>query len=223
MPKWTRVFDQRFGGDDADARLDAAAFHRNVEPILAVLETELAGVEGDIVEIGSGTGQHVVAFAETFPRITWWPTDYEADHVTSIEAWRRHAGLGNIMPAVQLDAAGPWRFPGSVQPPLSNLAAIVSLNVIHISPWPVGEGILRGAGAHLRTGGKLVFYGPFKRDGAHTAESNARFDQSLRGRDPSWGVRDMADVERAAVANGLHLERIHQMPANNFILIFVKD
>ena len=141
----------------------------------------------------------------------------------SVEAWRRHAGLGNVMPPSVLDAAAEtWVYDADEKPPLGDLNAIICLNVFHIAPWAVGEGILRGAGSYLRPGGMLVVYGPFKRDGKHTAESNERFDLSLRSQDPTWGVRDTADLAATAAQHGLRLDEIFDMPANNFILKFIK-
>ncbi|WP_245408172.1 DUF938 domain-containing protein [Rhodobium orientis] len=222
MPEWTRRFDQRAGEHAHDSRLDAAAFHRNRDPILAIARKVLTlGEPGHALEIASGTGQHAVAFAETFPDLVWWPTDAEPAHVESIEAWRRHAGLPNIMPARVLDAsARDWTFEGDDQPPLGNLSAILAINITHIAPFAVTLGILSAAGRYLKPGGALLFYGPFTRGGAHTADSNQRFDASLKAQDPSWGVRDIAEIEAPAARDGLFLAAIHEMPANNFILEF---
>jgi SAM-dependent methyltransferase len=204
-----------------DGRLDAAAFHRNHEPIWSVLAPHLASAKGDALEAGSGTGQHVVEFARKSPQLTWWPSDYDPQHLQSIEAWRAHAALPNIKPARFIDLSAPdWGLSADDSKTLTNLAAIFCANVIHIAPWPVAEGLLTHAASRLRQDGKLFLYGPFKRDGAHTAPSNEAFDQSLKSRDPSWGVRDIAEVESLARANGLSLRDIVPMPANNMVLIF---
>ena len=214
-----------FGKDgrpvEADGRLDAAAFHRNHEPIWAVLEKFLARKSGNVVEAGSGTGQHVVHFATRTPDITWWPSDLNERHLKSIEAWRTHAGLPNIRPPLQIDLTDPAWCPemhdGSGP---TELLAVFCANVIHIAPWRVAEGLFAGAARYLRSDGRLFLYGPFKRDGRHTALSNAVFDTSLREQDPDWGVRDIADLEKLAKAVGLALVEATDMPANNLMLAF---
>ncbi|GIQ77522.1 DUF938 domain-containing protein [Bradyrhizobium sp. RD5-C2] len=220
-------FVVEFGKDgspvEADGRLDAAAFHRNHQPIWAVLKDYLAGQSGDVLEAGSGTGQHVVYFAGRTPDITWWPSDLHAAHLRSIEAWRAHAALRNIQPPQPIDLSDPvW----SPTPPdgkgLDKLLAIFCANVIHIAPWRVAEGLFAGAARHLRADGRLFLYGPFKRGGKHTALSNAVFDTSLRDRDAEWGVRDIADLETLAESVGLKLDGTFEMPANNMILTFVR-
>ena len=216
-----------FGKDgrpvEADGRLDAAAFHRNHGPIWAVLQQFLAGKSGDVLEAGSGTGQHVVHFACNTPDITWWPSDFNDAHLTSIAAWRANAGLANIKPAMRIDLSDPAWCPqmqdGSGP---GELLAVFCANVIHIAPWRVAEGLFAGAARYLRRDGRLFLYGPFKRDGKHTALSNAIFDTSLRDRDPEWGVRDIADVEKLAESVGLGLVDTVQMPANNLILTFAR-
>ena len=218
-------FVVQFGKDgrpvEPDGRLDAAAFHRNHEPIWAVLEKFLAGKSGDAVELGSGTGQHVVHFATHAPGIMWWPSDLNESHLKSIEAWRAHAALPNIRPPLRIDLADPAWCPemhdGSGP---AHLLAVFCANVIHIAPWRVAEGLIAGAGRYLHRDGRLFLYGPFKRDGKHTAMSNAVFDTSLRQQNAEWGVRDMADVEKLAAGAGLALIETVPMPANNMILVF---
>jgi len=201
-------------------KLDAPAFHRNVRPILETLRPLFEAASGNVLEIGCGSGQHAVAFAAAFPHLTFWPTDPDARHRESADAWRIEAGLANLKPATDLDATAPdWRL-GTAHRPPETLAVIHAFNVIHIAPWRVAEGLLAGAGRHLDPGGCLVLYGPFMRNGRHTAESNAQFDQSLRARDPAWGVRDLEDVVALAEASGLVSEAIHEMPANNLTVVF---
>jgi SAM-dependent methyltransferase len=216
-----------FGKDgspvEPDGRLDAAAFHRNHQPIWAVLQKVLEGRSGDVLEAGSGTGQHVVHFARHAPDITWWPSDLNAQHLRSIEAWRAHAQLANIRPSRRVDLSDPaWceaiRDDGGPQ----DLLALFCANVIHIAPWRVAEGLFAGAGRALRSDGRLLLYGPFKRDGKHTAVSNAVFDAKLRDGNPEWGVRDIADVEKLAAGAGLALHEVVEMPANNQILVFAR-
>jgi SAM-dependent methyltransferase len=218
-------FVVEFGRDgqpvEADGRLDAAAFHRNHEAIWAVLQPFLAGRTGDVVEAGSGTGQHVVHFARHTPDIVWWPSDLNEKHLRSIEAWRAHSGLSNIRPPLRIDLSdAAWCDAMHDHSGPQNLLAVFCANVIHIAPWRVAEGLFAGAGRYLRADGRLFLYGPFKRGGKHTAVSNAVFDTSLRERDPEWGVRDVEALERLAADAGLALVATAEMPANNLILAF---
>jgi SAM-dependent methyltransferase len=221
-------FVVEFGKDgrrvEPDGRLDAAAFHRNHQAIWTVLQKFLAGKSGDVIEAGSGTGQHVVHFAGHTPDIVGGPSDYTAQHLKSINAWLMHAGLPNIRPPLPIDLSDPAWCPalqdGSGPGPL---LAVFCANVIHIAPWRVAEGLFEGAGRYLRADGRLFLYGPFKRDGKHTALSNAVFDTSLRERDAEWGVRDIADVEKLAAGVGLMLVETVPMPANNLILAFERS
>jgi Protein of unknown function (DUF938) len=212
-----------FGKDgrpvEPDGRLDAPAFHRNCQPIWTVLQRFLAGRPGDVLEAGSGTGQHVVHFARQTPDITWWPSDFNEQHLKSINAWRAHAQLANVRPPQRIDLSDPawWR---DVQDGPENLLALFCANVIHIAPWRVAEGLFAGAGDALRADARLFLYGPFKRRGKHTALSNAVFDTSLRESNPEWGVRDILDLERLASSAGLALQEAVDMPANNLILVF---
>jgi hypothetical protein len=207
-----------------DGRLDAPAFHRNHRAIWAVLQPFLAGKSGDVIEAGSGTGQHVVDFAGRSPEITWWPSDLNEQHLKSISAWRAHAGLSNIRPALRIDLSDsawcPQMHDGSGP---GELLAVFCANVIHIAPWRVAEGLFAGAGRYLRVDGRLFLYGPFKRDGRHTAVSNAVFDSSLRDRNSEWGVRDIADLEGLAENAGLALVDVAEMPANNLTLVFERS
>ncbi len=206
-----------------DGRLDAPAFHRNHQAIRSVLQPFLAGKSGDVVEAGSGTGQHVVDLARHLPDITWWPSDLNEQHLKSILAWRAHAGLANIRPPLRIDLSDPeWCRQMHDGSGPGELLAVFCANVIHIAPWRVAEGLFAGAARYLRSDGRLFLYGPFKRDGKHTALSNAVFDTSLREQDPKWGVRDIADVEKLATGVGLTLIETVEMPANNLILLFAR-
>lgn len=220
MTDYVVEFGKDGGRVEPDGRLDAAAFHRNHQAIRAVLQRYLAGQSGDVLEAGSGTGQHVVDFARHFPGIVWWPSDLNEQHLKSIAAWRAHAALANIRPPLRIDLSDPAWCPelqaGSVPP----LLAVFCANVIHIAPWRVAEGLFAGAARYLRADGRLFLYGPFKRDGKHTALSNAVFDTSLRHRDAEWGVRDIVDLEALAARTGLRLVEIAEMPANNMVLVF---
>jgi SAM-dependent methyltransferase len=214
-----------FGKDgspvEADGRLDAEAFHRNHQPIWAVLQRYLDGKSGDVLEAGSGTGQHAVHFAAHSPGIVWWPSDLNERHLQSIAAWRAFSGLPNIKPPLKLDLADPdWSEATRTGGGPPSLLAIFCANVIHIAPWRVAEGLFAGAGRVLQEGGYLFLYGPFKRNGKHTALSNAVFDASLRENNPDWGVRDIADLEKLASSCGLALCEVVEMPANNLVVVF---
>jgi Protein of unknown function (DUF938) len=217
-----------FGKDgrpvEPDGRLDAPAFHRNHQAIRTVLQPFLAGKAGDVVEAGSGTGQHVVDFARHMPEITWWPSDLNEQHLRSIAAWRGHAGLANIRAPLRIDLADPAWCPEmhDGRGP-AKLLVVFCANVIHIAPWRVAEGLFAGTGRYLGADGRLFLYGPFKRAGKHTAISNAVFDTSLRDTNPEWGVRDIEDLERLADSVGLALIEIAEMPANNLTLVFERS
>jgi hypothetical protein len=210
-------------GIEADGRLDAPAFHRNHQPIWAVLEKHLAGKSGDVLEAGSGTGQHIVYFASRRSDIIWWPSDIHAAHLRSIEAWRIHASLANVRASLSIDLSDPaWCAEMQDGRGPKVLRAVFSANVIHIAPWSVTEGLFAGSSRYLAAAGLLLLYGPFKRDGKHTALSNAVLDTSLRESNPDWGVRDIADLETLAAGNGLVLREVVEMPANNLILVFAR-
>ena len=214
-----------FGKDgrhvESDGRLDAAAFHRNHAAIWAVLEKFLCGKTGDVVEAGSGTGQHAVCFARHTPAITWWPSDLNDNHLRSIAAWIAHQNLTNVRPPLRIDLSNPeWCAEMSDGRGPGKLLAVFCANVVHIAPWRVAEGLIAGAARYLQADGRLFLYGPFKRDGKHTALSNAVFDTSLRENNPEWGVRDVQEMTVLAQRNGLTLTEIVDMPANNLILAF---
>jgi SAM-dependent methyltransferase len=217
-----------FGNDggrvEADGRLDAPAFHRNHQPIWAVLQKFLAGKSGDVLEVGSGTGQHVVHFARHSPGVTWWPSDLNEQHLKSISAWWAHAELENVAAPLRIDLSNPdWVRAMQDAGGPKDLLAVFCANVIHIAPWRVAEGLFAGASRALRADGHLLLYGPFKRDGKHTALSNAVFDASLREGNPEWGLRDIADLEKLAGTVGLGLCENIKMPANNLILVFARS
>lgn len=193
------------------ARRRAPAAARNREPILAVLRRVLPG-SGLVVEIASGSGEHAVYFARALPHLEFQPSDPDADSRASIDAWREHEALPNLRPALALDTtAESW--------PIEDPAALCCCNMIHIAPWEAGLGLLRGAGKVLAPGHPLVLYGPYRRAGRHTAPSNERFDESLRARDPRWGVRDLDEVVLEARSCGLELDEVVEMPANNLTVI----
>jgi len=206
----------KHGDPSSDGRLNSPAFQRNHQPILEVLERLLSGGAGDVLEIGCGTGQHVAAFAEALPHLIWRASDPNSAHVASAESWARYSKLANILPPLQADAStSDWGIPI----PGDGFRAILCFNVIHIAPWSVAEGLFAGAARILSPDGVLVLYGPFSEGGAHTAPSNAAFDQSLRREDPAWGIRDISEIENLAKEHGLFLNEAVQMPVNNQILV----
>lgn len=190
-------------------RETAPSAERNKQPILEVLARVLPAA-GVVLEIGSGTGQHVAHFAAALSNLTFQPSEMDTSRHASIAAWTE--GLANVRPPIGFDLAQPW--------PIAKADAVVCINVIHISPWEATLGLMRGAGAILQPGGVLVTYGPYRRNGAHTAPSNEAFDASLKSRDPRWGVRDLEEVAAVAKSNGLLLEEVVAMPANNFTVVF---
>ncbi len=200
------------GTPDTSRRVAPAAT-RNRDVIRDVLVRVLPKT-GIVLEIASGTGQHAVHVAAALPGITWQPSDPDAASRASIAAWRAHAALANLNPPIELDVcASPWPVPDS-------LAAIVCINMIHIAPWAAAEALFRGAGERLTNDGVLFLYGPYKREGAHTAPSNEAFDTQLRATHPEWGVRNMEDVVELGRRAGLLMEEVVPMPANNFSLVF---
>jgi SAM-dependent methyltransferase len=188
------------------------AAERNKRPILEVL-CRVLPARGLVLEIASGSGQHASFFAEELPELSFQPSDVDADNLRSIAAWVEEAARDNLRPPRRLDVTeDDWG--------IENVDAIFNANMIHIAPWASCEGLLRGARRYLKQGGVLVLYGPFRLDGAHTAESNERFDAGLRERDERWGVRDAEAVIALGEAEGFaFLERV-AMPANNQILVF---
>ncbi len=193
-----------------DTRRHAPATARNREPILEVLRRVLPP-QGLVLEVASGTGEHAAHFAAALPNLTFQPTDRDAEARASCDAWTRD--LPNVRPALALDAAEEaW--------PVVTADAVLCINMVHISPWTATLGLMRGAARLLPPGGPLVLYGPYRRSGAHTAPSNAAFDADLRARNPEWGVRDLEAVAEAAAGQGFSAPTLHEMPANNLVLVF---
>ena len=206
---WTPVD----GGSD-DKR-HAPATLRNRDAIAAVLADWLPDA-GTVLEIASGSGEHIVHFAAAFPHLGWQPSDPDPAGLTSIAAYRAEVGLANIAPPLALDAsASEW--------PTGHADAILCINMVHISPWAATLGLLVGAARLLAPDAPLILYGPYIEPGVPTADSNLAFDASLRGRDPAWGVRDMGDVMAAAVDAGFAFAERRAMPANNLMLLFRRN
>ncbi|QLC21767.1 DUF938 domain-containing protein [Parasphingopyxis sp. CP4] len=200
---------------NADAKRHAPATLRNRAAITDVLR-EVLPAQGMILEIASGSGEHVVHFADRFPDIQWQPSDPEPTALASIASWAEDSGLTNIAPPLALDASAThW--------PVQSVDAILCINMIHISPWSATQGLMSGASQHLPDEAPLFVYGPFRRAGTQTAPSNEAFDESLRSRNPDWGLRDLEAVEALASEMDLSLERVVEMPANNLSVVFRKS
>jgi len=201
----------------AARRHHAPAAGRNTGPILDILRGVLSET-GRALEVASGTGQHAAAFAEAFPGVDWQPSDPDPAARASIAAWAEEPGFANLLSPLDLNVTESGWHMGIA----GKLDLVVCINMVHISPWAACEGLLCGAGRLLRESGLLYLYGPYMRDGKHTAPSNAAFDESLRSRNPAWGIRDMGEVAAVAGAQAMTLESTVAMPANNFSLIFRK-
>jgi SAM-dependent methyltransferase len=198
----------------ADPRLRAPSAGRNREAILAVLEGVLPP-SGLVLEIASGSGEHAVHFARALPGLTFQPSDPSPEALASIAAWAQGSGLGNVRPPLLVDAAAPdW--------PIEAAEAILCINMIHIAPWAAAQGLFRQAGRLLSPGRPLYLYGPYRRPGRPLEPGNAAFDESLRSRDPAWGLRDLDAVAALGAANGFGPPEVVEMPANNLSLVFRK-
>ncbi len=197
--------------DLADGRLISPSAERNKGPIAEVLERVLPA-DGVVLEVASGTGQHIVHFARAMPHLTWQPSERDEASLRSIAHWVAAAALPNIRAPLRLDVAEqPW--------PVGSAVAVASINMIHIAPWSAAEALVRGAGAVVGPGGILFLYGPYRRNGRHTSPSNAVFDRQLRSQNPQWGVRNLEDVARCAQAHAFGAPETHEMPANNLSVV----
>lgn len=192
-----------------DPRRYAPATLRNRDPILAELR-RLLPPRGLVLEVASGTGEHVAHFAAALPALDWQPTDLDPDNRASIAAWCD--GLGNVRDPIAMDASASWPVPAA--------DAVLCINMIHIAPWAATEGLMEGAARALPSAAPLILYGPYRRQGVPTAPSNEEFDASLRARDPAWGLRQLEDVAALAAARGFGPAEVTAMPANNLIVVF---
>ena len=198
----------------ADGRWVAPEAERNKGPILEVLQRVLPP-RGLVLEIGSGTGQHVVHFAKALSQLSWQPSDPDAENRQSIALWSRIEALGNVRAPLALDVRErPW--------PIDAADAIVCINVVHVSPWAATLALFDGVREMLPPEGVLFLYGPYRRGGRHTAPSNEKFDADLRAHNPEWGLRDIDELAEVADRVGFALAEIVDMPANNFSLVFRK-
>lgn len=197
-----------------DERLEYPATQRNRDAILDVLRDVLPQ-SGLVLEVASGSGEHVVHFATALSGLTFQPTDPEDAALKSIEAWIAHRQTANISPPLKLDAASDrWS--------VTSADAILCINMIHIAPWVATEGLMRGAAKILRAGSPLYLYGPYRRNGVATAPSNEAFDENLKSRNPDWGLRNLEDVAELANTHGFSPPDVTPMPANNLSVVFWK-
>lgn len=197
-------------------RLYFPATERNRGPIGDAL-AEILPEQGAVLEIASGSGQHAVTFQQRFPGILWQASDSDQDHCKSINAWIEHRCLSAQMPqALCLDVLdSPWPLSEHIR---VELKVVIAINLIHISPWTCCKSLIEKASKNLPIGGRLILYGPFRRNGSHTSLSNESFDQSLRDRNPLWGVRDLEDVEKLCCDVELKNMNVKELPANNLII-----
>jgi len=192
----------------------SSACERNKDPILAILRARFAG-RRQVLEIGSGTGQHAVYFARALEHLTWYPTE-QLDYLRDLAERITREGTGNVRPPTLLDVRqAVW--------PVRSVDAMFTANTLHIMSWPEVLSLFRGIGGVLAPGGILCIYGPFRYAGRYTSDSNREFDQMLQERDPGSGLRNLEDVTALAAQYGLHLDEDHDLPANNRLVVFLKE
>lgn len=203
---------------------DVLAFHRNKQPMLELLQSVLPKKPCDVIEIASGSGQHGPFFTKHIENLMWYPTDSDPQAIQSINSWREHLAAFKVQPANLVDVTGKnWMTGELINELPEHTDVILSMNMVHIAPYNATHGLFAGAGKRLQQGGLLILYGPFKQHHISLAPSNQSFDQSLRKRNPEWGIRQLEDIEKIADNNGLFLKKVVEMPANNLSAIFTID
>ncbi|KAJ3292613.1 hypothetical protein HDU79_001217 [Rhizoclosmatium sp. JEL0117] len=208
-----------------ESKLISPAAARNTPPILKALEPLVQSLETSqkgplrALEVASGPGQHLIAFAQTFPNVTWTPSEVNKENIASIEQYRKESRLTNIEPALLIDASSSraeWKISDA------SMDLIVNVNMVHISPWSASQGLFTASGNILRPNGLLVLYGPFMFNGVISPQSNLDFDASLKSRNKDWGLRDVKDLTQFAEQSGLQLIQTLELPSNNHILVYQK-
>lgn len=198
-----------------DAKLTSPSALRNRDPIADLLRDVLPDT-GTVLEIASGSGEHVIHFATLFPKLVWQPSDPSPEARASIQEWVKTQAITNVLPPLDIDASTEtW--------PIERADAMIAINMVHISPWPATQGLLKGAAKLLPTGGTLILYGPYRREGQPLVPSNVDFDASLRARNPAWGIRLLEDVASLAKQSGLAMTSVTEMPANNLGVVFTRQ
>lgn len=197
-----------------DPRKDTPSYHRNIEPITAKLHEVISPSAKRLLEISSGSGQHIARFADEFPDITFQPTEYDAENLSSIDAWSD--GKSNVLPAIHLDILSEdW-----LDETIEKFDTLFCSNVIHITPWEVTDALFKGAAKYLNAKSQIILYGPYKVNGDYAGENDIEFEEWLKERDPRNAIRDIADVSEVAARYSFAHEASHNMPANNFVQVF---
>lgn len=195
-----------------ESRKHAPATLRNRQAIADVLGDYLPRT-GTVLELASGSGEHVVHFAAQFPDLRWQPSDMNAEACRSIAAWTAQEALENVAPPLLIDVCDDsW--------PIKRADAVLCINMVHIAPWAATLAVFQRCRDLLESGTMLYFYGPYMRQDVATSQSNMDFDRSLRSRNPEWGLRDVADMDRGATDNGFDRKALVEMPANNLSLVY---
>lgn len=197
-------------------RRDTPSYHRNIEPITQILHELIEQSCSHVLEIASGSGQHIARFASEFPKLQFQPTEYDRENLPSIDSWCEN--LENVAPSLRLDATQENWF--EEEQPKFDL--LLCFNVIHITPWEVTQALFKGADKNMAAESQILFYGPYKINRKHTSESNVEFENWLKEKDSSYGIRDLQEVKTIAQENGFILKQTISMPANNFMIEFAR-
>lgn len=211
----------------SEAKVVVKAAENNKDAIFKVLEKVLPEKFGNdaslsALEISSGSGQHVVYFAERFPKVVWQPSDIDERYLESIKAYITESKLENVKLPVTVDVTkdiSEWPEPLGANP----VDVLLNINMVHITPWACTEGLFAAAAKILKPSGIMVTYGPYAIHGEISPESNVSFNESLKSQNAAWGLRDIDDLEKEAKKNGLNFDAMFDMPSNNKTLIWVKS
>ncbi|CAH1988560.1 unnamed protein product [Acanthoscelides obtectus] len=200
-------------------KISYPAAERNKTPILEVLKKHLKNVEGDVLEISSGTGQHAAFFARHFPKLTFQPSEYDTSLFPSIKAYAEEVPTKNVKDPIYVNAADDWKSLG-----VSNrFDYVINVNMIHVSPLPCTTGLFKNVGEILKPGGLMITYGAYANNGIIEPQSNIDFDKEIRKRNPEFGIRDIQDLIKLGKNYGIELSSTYEMPANNKCLVWTKN